>query len=65
MCIPEAFGGMDGEALYIDTEGSFDIHRVKDMGKSMLKHLQRTLQQSAQRVKTADDAERVRKQVRY
>jgi len=33
----------------VDTEGSFVSHRVKDMAKALLKHLQRNLQQTCQR----------------
>ena len=36
---PEAFGGLGGEAVYIDTEGSFLAERVADMAKGLLAHL--------------------------
>ena len=48
-CIPESFGGVDGEVMYIDTEGSFDIQRVIDMSKALLKHLERNLSLMAKR----------------
>jgi hypothetical protein len=31
VCIPTQFGGLGGECLYIDTEGSFSAERVYDM----------------------------------
>ncbi|KAL5016132.1 hypothetical protein ScPMuIL_005721 [Solemya velum] len=36
--IPEAFGGMGGEAVYIDTEGSFIIERLVDIAKATVQH---------------------------
>lgn len=35
--IPERFGGLNGEALYIDTEGSFIIQRLAQMANSVIK----------------------------
>ena len=37
--IPEAFQGVCGEAIYIDTEGSFMVERALQMGASVMKHL--------------------------
>ena len=36
--IPQCFGGCGGEAVYIDTEGSFIAHRVADMAKAAVEH---------------------------
>lgn len=36
--IPECFGGVGGEAMYIDTEGSFIIQRVADIAKATSEH---------------------------
>ncbi|XP_072043905.1 DNA repair protein RAD51 homolog 3-like [Amphiura filiformis] len=36
--IPQCFGGVGGEAVYIDTEGSFIAHRVADMAKAAVQH---------------------------
>lgn len=36
--IPECFGGVEGEAVYIDTEGSFIIQRVVDIAKATYDH---------------------------
>ena len=36
--IPECFGGLGGEAVYIDTENSFVIDRIVDMAKSTVEH---------------------------
>ena len=38
--IPECFGGIEGEAIYIDTEGSFIVDRVVDMAKAAVNHCQ-------------------------
>ncbi|XP_022086400.1 DNA repair protein RAD51 homolog 3-like isoform X2 [Acanthaster planci] len=36
--IPQCFGGVDGEAIYIDTEGSFLPQRAADMALAMVEH---------------------------
>jgi len=41
VCIPPLFGGLGGECLYIDTEGSFAVERIKDMLEAVLHHLHR------------------------
>lgn len=38
--IPECFGGLAGEAVFIDTEGSFMIDRVVDMVTTCIQHCQ-------------------------
>uniref|UniRef100_A0A8C6DUB6 DNA repair protein RAD51 homolog 3 n=1 Tax=Moschus moschiferus TaxID=68415 RepID=A0A8C6DUB6_MOSMO len=38
--IPECFGGVEGEAVFIDTEGSFMVDRVVDLGTACIQHLQ-------------------------
>merc|ERR1711991_270537 len=37
--IPTAFGGVGGECLYIDTEGSFSPQRTYEIAKAMQVHL--------------------------
>lgn len=37
--VPEAFGGLGGEAVYIDSEGSFLAERVAEMARALLTHL--------------------------
>lgn len=39
--IPEVFGGLGGEAIYIDTEGSFMIERVANMAEALSVHLKK------------------------
>lgn len=39
-CIPLCFGGVGGETLYIDTEGSFMVERILQMTKSLESYLQ-------------------------
>ncbi|XP_042298426.1 DNA repair protein RAD51 homolog 3 [Sceloporus undulatus] len=36
--IPECFGGLAGEAVFIDTEGSFMVDRVADMAAACVQH---------------------------
>lgn len=38
--IPAAFMGVEGEAVYIDTEGSFMLERCTQLADAMLRHLQ-------------------------
>ncbi|XP_019366700.1 PREDICTED: DNA repair protein RAD51 homolog 3 isoform X2 [Gavialis gangeticus] len=38
--IPECFGGLAGEAVYIDTEGSFMVERVVDIATACVQHCQ-------------------------
>ncbi|KAF5916017.1 hypothetical protein HPG69_003091, partial [Diceros bicornis minor] len=38
--IPECFGGVEGEAVFIDTEGSFMVDRVVDIATACIQHLQ-------------------------
>ena len=37
--IPEAFGGLEGEAVYIDTEGSFFAPRANQMAEALIARL--------------------------
>lgn len=40
--IPRVFHGMEGEAVYIDTEGSFMAERASDMATCLINHLRFT-----------------------
>lgn len=42
------FGGVEGEAVYIDTEGSFMVDRAVDMAAAVVAHLQRMAAQGQQ-----------------
>lgn len=37
--IPECFGGVEGEAVFIDTEGSFMVDRVVTLANACIQHL--------------------------
>jgi len=37
--IPSSHGGLDGECIYIDTEGSFHIERLKTIAEGLYTHL--------------------------
>lgn len=51
--IPDEFGGLNGEAIYIDTEGSFIVERVVDIAEAAIKHMTHIIQSS-----DADETER-------
>ena len=36
--IPECFGGVEGQSIYIDTEGSFVAERVAQISKATVEH---------------------------
>ena len=36
--LPEALGGVQDEAVFIDTEGSFVVERVADVAKATVEH---------------------------
>ena len=38
--IPSVFGGVEGECIYVDTEGSFAVDRLAEMAEAVLEHLQ-------------------------
>ena len=55
--IPECFGGLGSEAVYIDTEGSFMVDRVMDIAKATVAHCKDIAQaernqEQVQRMKT-------------
>lgn len=35
---PECFGGLAGEAVFIDTEGSFMVDRIVDLARACVRH---------------------------
>lgn len=39
--IPAALGGNEGEAVYIDTEGSFMVERASEIADALLSHLKK------------------------
>lgn len=45
--LPAAYGGVQGEAVYIDSEGSFSPERCLDMAESLVKHVQRSAERRA------------------
>jgi len=42
--LPVEFSGLDGEAVYIDSEGSFSKERFSDMAQGFLQHLRKVSQ---------------------
>ncbi|CAL4171815.1 unnamed protein product [Meganyctiphanes norvegica] len=42
--LPHTVGGVQGEAVYIDTEGSFTVGRLKDMSEHAVQHIQSVAQ---------------------
>ncbi|KAK9813256.1 hypothetical protein WJX72_011511 [[Myrmecia] bisecta] len=49
--IPEAFGGLAGSAVYIDTEGSFMVERAVEIADACCRHLQRSAANSGDQAK--------------
>ncbi|KAJ1422732.1 P-loop containing nucleoside triphosphate hydrolase protein [Ochromonadaceae sp. CCMP2298] len=53
--IPEAFAGLGGECVYIDTEGSFMVERVAEMAGEIAAHLTKLVSKTvAQKAKSQD-----------
>jgi RAD51-like protein 2 len=46
--IPTAFGGYAGEAVYIDTEGSFMAERAQDIADATVAHLKAIARSTAE-----------------
>lgn len=44
--LPRSFGGVEGESIYIDTEGSFSPERCWDMATALYDHLQGSVRRS-------------------
>ncbi len=42
--IPDCFGGLDSEAVYIDTEGSFIVERLVDIATATVTHCEKIAQ---------------------
>lgn len=36
--MPKEYGGTQGQAIYIDTEGSFNVSRIEDIGEACIRH---------------------------
>ncbi|XP_046439069.1 DNA repair protein RAD51 homolog 3-like isoform X2 [Daphnia pulex] len=41
--IPEECGGIQGQAIFIDTEGSFNASRLEDMSQACVEHCRKTM----------------------
>jgi RAD51-like protein 2 len=52
--IPEVFNGLGGEAVYIDTEGSFMVERVAEMAAELSNHLHKLARGQAAKNKSQD-----------
>jgi len=44
--LPKQFGGVEGDSLYIDSEGSFSPERCSDMAQALYAHLKGSVQRS-------------------
>jgi len=44
--IPDEFGGLNREAIYIDTEGTLIVERVVDIADAAVKHMQHVVESS-------------------
>ncbi|XP_022619642.1 DNA repair protein RAD51 homolog 3-like [Seriola dumerili] len=48
--VPQCFGGVGGQVMYIDTEGSFLLERVIDMATAAVRHCSLLVEDDEQRV---------------
>ena len=46
--VPECFGGLGGQAVYVDTEGSFLVNRLAEMAEAAVQHLTRLAEDQQQ-----------------
>lgn len=67
--IPVEFSGIEGESIYIDSEGSFSAERCRQMAESFCKHLKKVAiaRQDEQKMKKATtlSAEDILKRIHY
>lgn len=67
--LPVEFSGLDGEAVYIDTEGSFSKERFSDMAQGFLQHLRKVSQArrdpERERVSNAMTVQEMMKKMHY
>uniref|UniRef100_A0A6B2LDH7 DNA repair protein RAD51 homolog 3 n=1 Tax=Arcella intermedia TaxID=1963864 RepID=A0A6B2LDH7_9EUKA len=54
--IPAAFGGAEGHAIYIDTEGSFMIERAVEMAEALVEHIASLRALQEEQLKESPDA---------
>ncbi|KAG7220409.1 hypothetical protein INR49_018247 [Caranx melampygus] len=47
--VPQCFGGVEGQVLYIDTEGTFVLQRVLDMATAAIRHCSLLVEDDEQR----------------
>ena len=45
--LPPAYGGVGGQAVYVDTEGSFSSERCWDMAEALVRHVRRSAERRA------------------
>lgn len=48
--VPPCFGGVGGQVVYIDTEGSFLVQRVIDMATAVVRHCSLLVEDDEQQV---------------
>ncbi|KRX76041.1 DNA repair protein RAD51 -like protein 3 [Trichinella sp. T6] len=50
VCIPKVLGGVDGEVIYIDTEGAFKYKRLKQIAEAAVSHCRRVAETEEQQI---------------
>ena len=50
--LPPAYGGVGGQAVYVDTEGSFSPERCWDMAEALVRHVRRSAERRARNSST-------------
>lgn len=48
--MPPSFGGVGGQVIFIDTEGSFVVQRVVDVATAVVRHCSMLVEDDEQRV---------------
>lgn len=55
--IPVCFGGLGGQVVYIDTEGSFLVQRAVDVAKAAVEHCNLLAEDTGKNVKSEDSCQ--------
>eukprot|EP00347_Sterkiella_histriomuscorum_P019316 403342118 len=66
--IPKELGGVDGEALFVDTHGDFAIERIKEMAKSLRQQVLKKIEKEpnlSKKYKEEFSLDRILQKIRY
>lgn len=66
--LPKELGGVDGEALYVDTHGDFALERITEMAKSLRQQVLKKIEKEPALVKKYKEEfslDRILQKIRY